>query len=74
MVVGDDVWEEQKSSRSAGEAILVGKSGPMPRTAKLHRLSIAIAEPLHSGISLIYGCAEDNEMHESPSIGAKRSF
>ena len=46
VVVGDDAWEEQKSSRS-----LVGKFEPMPRTAKLHRLSIAIAEPLHSEIA-----------------------
>lgn len=59
--------QKLKSSRSSGEAILVGKFGPMPRTAKLHRLSIAIAEPLHSEIastSPVCDCAKGIEMHK----------
>lgn len=56
---------EQKSSRSpAKQSWSVGKFGPMPRAAKLHRLSIAIAERLHSEIasaSLIHDCAKGIE-------------
>lgn len=76
---GDDAWEagaKVKELKVPGEAILVGKFGPMPRTAKLHRLSIAIAEPLHSEIastSPVCDCAKGIEMHKRPSIGARRS-
>jgi hypothetical protein len=64
-----------KELKVPGEAILVGKFGPMPRTAKLHRLSIAIAEPLHSGIastSLVHDRGKG--MHTRLSIGARLSF